>query len=113
MRRNERPHEIPWDYDYGIDWLERKLIRSLVFIYYSRCGRLYYQHHVLGLNGWLRLRHFDSCAGSDSHAEQQRKRSGGSGRSSDHRQHSEPEWMADVRWLRQRRRRRNSSGLRI
>lgn len=40
MRRNERPHQIPWDYNYGIDRLERKLIRSLVFIYYSRCGRL-------------------------------------------------------------------------
>ena len=38
MWRNERPHQIPWDYNHTIDRLERKLIRSLIFIY-SRCGR--------------------------------------------------------------------------
>jgi hypothetical protein len=40
MRRYQRPHQIPWDYNYAIDRLHRKRFRSFVFYIYSRCGRL-------------------------------------------------------------------------
>ncbi len=40
MRRYERPHQIPWDYNYSIDRLGRQLFRRFGFIYYSHCGRL-------------------------------------------------------------------------
>lgn len=119
VRRYKRSHQIPWDYNHGIDRLQRKLIRSLAFVYYSRCGRIEYRHDDFFRIGWIvqLQRHFriglrDLCFNSrSSRAKQQRRCPATSSRSDHLVQHSESGWMANLRWMRQRRRRRKRPGL--